>query len=59
LQLLLGTEATSSGPNFQYEWTDSIGNSVGNERMLEVFTGGSFNLKVTNTDNHNLVLELP
>ena len=51
LQLLLGTEATSSGPNFQYDWTDSIGNSVGNERMLEVFTGGSFNLKVTNTDN--------
>ncbi len=51
LELLLGGATTSNGPEFQYEWTDSLGNSIGNERMLKTFTGGDFNLKVTNTNN--------
>ncbi len=51
LELLLGTDATSFGPEYLYEWTDSNRTIVGTERMLKVFTGGDFYLKVTNTNN--------
>ena len=51
LALILGTEATSSGPEFLYEWSDSSGTIQGNDRMYTTRVGGIFSLKVTNTNN--------
>ena len=51
LELVLGTEATSDGPEYRYEWSDSTGTLVSEERKHTTKLGGLFSLKVTNTNN--------
>ncbi|MFK8006663.1 MAG: HYR domain-containing protein [Saprospiraceae bacterium] len=47
----LDGSASSTGSNFNYEWTDANGALVGNGITINVSAEGTYNLIVTNSDN--------
>lgn len=50
-QGVLNGSASSSGPNFTYNWSDSGGNTLGTNTTLSVASQGTYTLSITNTQN--------
>jgi gliding motility-associated-like protein len=47
----IGGNASSSGPEFNYLWSDTSGTAVGGTPTLDVNVAGTYTLLITNTDN--------
>ena len=52
LELELGTNLSSQGDQYRYQWRDALANPLGTELKQTIFTGGPFILEVTNTNNN-------
>ena len=52
-QYTIDATSSSSGPGFNYDWSDSAGNIVSGDGTLQpvVDMGGTYTLIITNTDN--------
>lgn len=51
-ELQIGSSTTSQGTNFTYEWMDETSTILGRDIFQTIFSEGSYNLKVTNTNNN-------
>lgn len=49
--ITLSASGSDSGPNYQYEWQDENGNSIGADSLVSVSNSGLYTLLVTDTDN--------
>ena len=51
LEVTLNGSNSSSGANFSYEWQNSLGDSLGNDVLLNVFNPDTYTLIVTDNSN--------
>ena len=48
---LLSGGGSSTGPNFNFDWTDELGSSIGSNTDLQVSAAGTYFLEILNTTN--------